>query len=272
MIGFFSMLLAMSSMLRLVSLSPAPTEDLFFIGAGPSVVGIDRYVVRPEAATHVQKVGSLGDANVEQIVGLRPSSVIYQDTNTALPLIGSLKRAGLNVVRVPGQSLNDDWSTIQTMGVISHREAVANALVDRLKKHIDRLSAHVAKEKRLRVLVVLWANPIWSVAQGSFADELLTKANLVNVVHSAPKAWPMLTPEIVATLNPDVIIVADSASLPTNVAPWTLMSAVQHKHIAVLHERLDCGPYIDRLFDDLVKAVGPYRQPTTPLRRDMNHR
>ena len=86
--------------LRLISLSPAATEDLFAIGAGPHVVAVDSFVRRPPAALQRARVGGVGDADIESIVALRPSAVVYQEIDT--PAIAALRKTGVSVMRVPG--------------------------------------------------------------------------------------------------------------------------------------------------------------------------
>jgi ABC-type hemin transport system, periplasmic component len=44
---------------RVVSLSPLITENIFLLGAGNSLVGNTIYCQRPEAAQHIEKVGSV---------------------------------------------------------------------------------------------------------------------------------------------------------------------------------------------------------------------
>ena len=51
--------LAVATAVRVVSLSPALTEDLFAIGAGPEIVGVDAYSDRPAAARALPRVGSM---------------------------------------------------------------------------------------------------------------------------------------------------------------------------------------------------------------------
>jgi ABC-type Fe3+-hydroxamate transport system substrate-binding protein len=245
--------------MRLVSVSPAVTADLFAIGAGPQVVAIDAYAKRPKQIAGLPRIGGVYDVNVEGVLGKRPTLVAYQELDT--PAIESMRSTGVRVVRVPGLSLADDWTAIRTLGELTDHQSAADALVAHLQARLDRSSARVAPKRKLRVLLLLWPDPIWSVARGSFVDDLLARANLVNVMHDAPRPWPMLSPEIIARSNPDLIIVDDNEhfSLPVDRMPWKLLAAVREHRVAHLHEKLDCGPYIADLFDDIIRAVAPYR-------------
>jgi iron complex transport system substrate-binding protein len=245
--------------MRIVSVSPAATEDLFAIGAGPKVVAIDAYVKRPRAIAGLPRIGGVYDVNIEGVLGQRPSLVVYQELDT--PAIESMRETGVRVVRLPGKSLADDWTAIHMLGDLTGRKQVANTLMAHLQTRFNHDAARVASKRKLRVLLLLWPNPIWSAARGSFVDDLLTRANLVNVLHDTPRAWAMVSAETVAITNPDVVLVDSNEhfTLPVDRMPWKLLMAVRMHRIAYLHEKLDCGPYIDDLFEDILRATEPYR-------------
>lgn len=255
----FTVVAAALAAMRIVSVSPAVTEDLFAIGAGPNVVAIDAYSHRPKQIAALPRIGGVYNVNIEAVLGKYPTLLVYQELGT--PAIESLRSIDARVVRVPGLSLSDDWAAIRTLGELTKRRSEAQSLVARVQARMRRSSARVASKRRLRVLLLLWPQPIWSAARGSFADDILARANLVNVMHDVPRAWPMLSPETIAQTNPDVILVDDNEhfTLPTDSAPWSLLAAVRHGRIAHLHEKLDCGPYIGDLLDDVIRAVEAYR-------------
>jgi iron complex transport system substrate-binding protein len=245
---------------RIVSLSPGVTDDLFAIGAGGELVAIDSFVRRPKEVAGLPRIGGVYDVNIEGVLSKQPTLVAYQELDT--PAIVSLRRTDLRVERLPGRSLADDWTAIRTLGRLTDHRSQASRVIARLRAHIRHSSAGVAAKRRLRVMLLLWPQPIWSVARGSFADELLTRANLVNVLHDSPRPWPMLSPETIAQTNPDVLIVDDNEhfQLPADQAPWSLLAAVRSRRIVHLHERLEDGPYIADLLDDIIRAVAPYRR------------
>jgi iron complex transport system substrate-binding protein len=245
---------------RIVSLSPATTEDLFELGAAPQVVGIDQFAERPAQIKGYPRFGGTYSANAELVMAAEPSLVIYQRPDT--PAIAALRRTNLDVVGLPGQTLRDDWTTIETVGKLTGRELQAHALVRRLRGHIADRARGLSRQRRLRVLLTLGDFPVFSVASGSFPDDLLRLANLENVAENAGTPWPQLSPEFVAESNPDVIIVADDQGilLSPQRPPWDFMDAAKARRIVHIREDLDCGPYIDRLFDAIVDAVAPYRR------------
>jgi ABC-type Fe3+-hydroxamate transport system substrate-binding protein len=255
MIGLIALLAATS---RIVSLSPATTEDLLEIGASSQVVAIDEYVKRPHQVKRMPRLGGIFDANAELVLAEQPTLVVFQEPDT--PAMAALRRTRLDVVGLPGESLQDDWRTILRVGQLTGRERQANALVSRLKGNIDRRAHQAAHQRRLRVLLLLGDQPIFSVARGSFVDDLLQLANLQNVAQDAGTPWPQLSPEFAAKSNPDVLIVDDNeGTLSVDRPPWSFMPAAIEHRIVHVRQQLDCGPYIDQLFNAILAAVAPYR-------------
>lgn len=248
--------------MRIVSLSPAVTEDMFAIGAGPSVVAIDAYAKRPRRIAGLPRIGGVYNVDIEGVLAQRPTLVAYQELDT--PAIESLRETGVRVARVPGKTLADDWTAIRMLGDLTGETQAADALTTHLQTRLNQDAASVASKRKLRVLLLLWPNPIWSAARGSFVDDLLTRANLVNVLHDTPRAWALVSAETVAMTKPDVILVDSNEhfTVPIDRMPWKLLAAAHAHRIAYLHEKLDCGPYIDDLFEDILRAVAPYRRST----------
>ncbi len=82
--------------MRIVSLSPLLTENVFLLGAGERMVGNTSYCTKPEAAKAVAKVGSVMELSIERIIGLRPDLVLA--INLSPPQqVAQLERLGLRV-------------------------------------------------------------------------------------------------------------------------------------------------------------------------------
>lgn len=251
----------LAAAMRIVSLSPATTEELLELGADRHVVAIDAFSERPARIKRFPRLGGIFDANAELVLAAQPSLVLYQAEEFDTLATAALRRARLNVVGLPGQRLEDAWRGIERVGQLTGRERQAKALVARLQAHIAQRARSVEHKRRLRVLVVSWDQPIASVAHGSFVDDLLERANLENVAKNAGTPWPSLSPEYVAKTNPDVVIVntTEGFSLDRQRLPWNLLDAAKNRKIALVAPRFECGPYIDELFDAIVRSVAPFR-------------
>lgn len=63
---------------RIVSLSPAATENLFAIGAGKWVVGVTAADTFPPEVTKLPKVGDFGTPRYETLRALQPDLIIAE--------------------------------------------------------------------------------------------------------------------------------------------------------------------------------------------------
>jgi len=68
---------------RIVSLAPSITEDLFALGVGNKVVGVDSYSDYPPAALNITEVGGFSTPSVEKIVG-KPDVVFASNESTSV--------------------------------------------------------------------------------------------------------------------------------------------------------------------------------------------
>lgn len=246
--------------LRIVSLAPAVTEDLFAIGAGPQVVGVDAYSRQPPAARHLPRVGTLQTANVERILALHPDLVVGIPYEAAQ--LRQLSRAGLRVESLRVDSLADDLHGILTLGRLTGRLAPAQALVRRLRQELTAWAARAARKPTLRAFVVISTSPIYTAGHGSYINDLLRLANVRNVAEDLRAAWPSYSAERLLVDQPDVLVLPAAMPIP-QTPPWAQLDAVKQGRIVRLddEEFLHPGPHVARALASLVMQLDRYRRP-----------
>ena len=104
--------------LRIVSLSPIQTKNVFLLDAGSQLVGNTTYCTKPEAARSIEKVGSVMEINIEKIAGLRPDLILA--SNLTLTIAGgAVEQTRITCQNVPPsllvsrdlRSVFDTWQT-----------------------------------------------------------------------------------------------------------------------------------------------------------------
>lgn len=246
---------------RVVSLAPALTEDLFAIGAGEAVVGVDAYSNRPPAALRLPRVGSLRTVNSEAIAGLDPDLIVgipYQ-----APSLRDLARVGVRTQTLPVDTLADDFAAIATLGRLTGHVGEAAALVAKMHRRLDA-AAHAARSLRApSALAVIGVTPIYTAGHGSFIDDLFAVAHIRNVAGSVHAAFPAMSAETIEAADPDVLIVPRGTVLPDQ-PPWSRLRAVRERRIVTLDEDdfLRPGPRVADVVDALVRGVARYRART----------
>ncbi|MFO0943783.1 MAG: helical backbone metal receptor, partial [Pirellulales bacterium] len=249
-----------SSPKRVVSLSPATTELVFALGAGDLLMGATEYCNFPEQAKKIDRVGSgpVGTVSIESIVAKSPDLVLCK-FDTHQPLIDSLERLNIKVIALGPESLVELCEEANWLGELLDRKQQANELIGALKARAKQLQDKVARlnaPQKTKVFYQVWADPLMSVANGSFIDELLGLAGLENIAHDVKGRYPQVSPELVVQRNPDVILVPSPPSKPIDVnsildrTGWQDVSAIQNKRVYLIDSDIisRCGP---RMLDAL---------------------
>ena len=237
---------------RIVTLAPTLTEDVFAVGAGAMLVGVDAYSNRPVAAKKIERVGAFTEVDTERIVALHPDIVL--GVSSQEPELIDVQRAGVATKTIDVDSLADDFHAIETIGALVGREPQAVAKVNAIRKRLDAARRRAAKDPPLRALVLIDSNPIYVAGGSSYLADLLTIAHLTNIAGTLHQAWPRYSAETLLAAQPDVIIMSTTAVLPPG-SPWNQLSAIRRNRIIRIDDDLLVrpGPEVADLADTLIR-------------------
>lgn len=191
---------------RIVSLAPALTEILFFVGAGPRVVGVTDYCDFPPEAARLPKVGGYLNPSVEAVLALEPDLVLVNPGPGNREAAFALSRAGVRVEVVPAETLEETYRAIETVGAICGEPERGRELSKGVRKRIETVSERVRSLKPVRTLFCVQVDPIVAAGRGTLPGELLELAGGENVIRSG--RYPRLGIESVISLEPEVILQA----------------------------------------------------------------
>ena len=254
----FAFALLAAAATRIVSLAPSLTEDLFAIGAGPRVVGVDAFSDRPARARALPRVGTLNTVNAEAIVALRPDLVVGITYEAAQ--LNDVARAGVRTLTLRVDDLAGDFAAIAQLGRETGRASQAQALIAQMRARLARDAHRAALRRPLRAFVAIGRDPIVTAGAGSYVDDLLRAANLANVARAAQTPWPEFSAERLLAAQPDLIIVPASAT-PFTGEPWARLRAVRAGHIVRVpdDDLLRPGPRVPDAVEALVTQAARWR-------------
>jgi iron complex transport system substrate-binding protein len=257
--------------LRVISLAPNLTEDLYAIGAGPQVVAVDAYSDRPAAAKALPHVGALRTVNVESMLALHPDLVIGIPYQT--PALLQLSRFGIKTDTEKTDTLADDFTAIERLGKLTGHEREASQLLGSLRKRLAAVASATADLPRSRVFVLVSVQPIYTAGAGSYIDDLLHYAHVTNVTGDLHVPFPNVSAEVIQRDDPDVIITTPGTQIPADVPPWSRLRAVREHRIVRLSEAdlFRAGPHVADVLEALVRAIAPYRSARTSERPGAVH-
>lgn len=211
---------------RIVTLLPSHTETLFALGVGSRVIGVDDYSDYPSDVLRLPKVGGMYDPRVESVLGLSPDLVLTSDTS---PATTTLERAGLAVWSGSPATLDDVYRVARICGDLAGRPEEAATLVRRIRDDVERETRRAAALPRVRVYYELDATP-YAVGPDSFVGALLSRAGGDNVVPRGIGEFPKVSPEVVATADPEVVLGVELDALARRPG-WDHTTAVRSRRV-----------------------------------------
>jgi iron complex transport system substrate-binding protein len=148
---------------RIVCLTEETTETLYLLGADELIVGISGFTVRPKEARKTKpKVSTYLDANIEQILALKPD-VVLAWSDLQADICANLMRAGVEVVGFNHRSVEGILSMILRLGALVGKHNEAERLVQTLNKRLQNAVLRGEQRKRKpRVYFEEWYDPLIS--------------------------------------------------------------------------------------------------------------
>jgi iron complex transport system substrate-binding protein len=253
---------------KIISLSPSNTEMLFAVGAGKQVIGRDEFSDYPEEAKTLPSVGgSMGKINLEQVAALQPDLVLAAQINTP-EQVKALDDLNLTVYYLPNpKNIDELYTVLSTVGQLTGHEQETQSLVDSLKNRVTAVLALPKPDTNINVYYELdgsdAAKP-WTPGKGSYIDDLLTMAGGKNIGSEAGEGWVQMSQEAIIALNPQVILLGDSAygitpELVSQRTGWDIIDAVQNNRVYPFDDNLVSRPG-PRLVDGLERLAELIRQ------------
>jgi iron complex transport system substrate-binding protein len=191
---------------RLVALAPDVTEVAYAVGAGDLVIAAPATADFPPAARRLPHVEP-GD--VESVLAAAPDLVLATTAGNDPRVIARLRQLHVAVCTLDVTSLARLTEAAVLVGELTGRQDQARALVAGLSARIDAASRRAAPLARRRALYVVWWEPLIVAAPGTFHDDLLRAAGLVNLAPAAAGRYPRVDPEILLDPALELVVAPD---------------------------------------------------------------
>jgi iron complex transport system substrate-binding protein len=228
---------------KIVSLSPTSTEDLFAIGAGPQVKAVDDQSTFPKSAPLTKLSGFT--PNVEAIAKYKPDLVIISNDNGG-KLAKRLKALKIPVLLEPAAvKLADVYTQINQLGVATGHAPKAKAVVAKMKTRIAAIVATVPKRSTPLTYYHELSPDLYSATSTTFIGQiygLLGLKNIADAADGAGSGYPQLNAEYLIASNPDFIFLADTKCCAQDLASvaarpgWANINAVKNGGVVNLDD------------------------------------
>ena len=243
-IGFASLAFAMPP--RIVSTAVTADEILHaLMGDSPRLVALSALATDKlhSNISHLAHLpATLKATSVEHVVSLRPDLIVYSTFNRP-EFVNLAQHLGIDtIVLKKATQLEHVLSNITQLGRKVGAEARAQAMVKELRQQLAGIAA-VRPKKPPRVLNYFADNTV--MGRGTLFDALITQAGGSNLAAQQKiKGFRMLSAEILATLQPDFIVIPTGIYQPQAViarlsqtSGWKHMRAVKQRKFILIPSR-----------------------------------
>jgi iron complex transport system substrate-binding protein len=184
---------------RVVSLSPAITDIVSFLGEGKRLVGVTVFC-KGKVCRGKERVGGIVNPNVEKIYSLKPNLVL-STTLTPKRELELIKRLGIEVKTFRLVSLKDLRKAVDGISQIFGREKEGETLISKLERESKRFLSCLKGKK---VVVIVSNRPFYAAGRNSYLGELLSFAGALTFPNGS---FLPVSAEGIESLKPDLIIV-----------------------------------------------------------------
>ncbi len=152
------------------------------------------------------------DYNIESAIALKPQ-VVFVYASSDKDLIEQFENVGIKAVAVKGETIEESYEAIRLIAKVMGCEDRGEAYINECQKMlqiVDKRVGDVPDEQKPRVM---FAGPksVYTVSTGEMLDTaLIEMAGAVSVSKDLKGYWTEVSPEQVATWNPDVIVLGSS--------------------------------------------------------------
>ena len=266
-----------SEIQRIVSLSPNLTEIVFALELGNKVVGVSNNCDWPAEAKTKPKMGTFWQPNTEAIIAAKPDLVVCESFLQQKEVAETLKRAGLRVVSLRAESIEELFNAIIQIGSATGCLDKAEPLAAKIKSELGQIRAKASSAKKVKVLWAVQTEPMRVVGVKTFVNEIIDLAGGQNVIAPTGDQYPSVGTETILTSGAEVII--QSAMGTEDITKqqetaekfWSRyanLPAVKNKRIYVIDPDtvLRLGPRLPQGVQTVARLLHPelFEQPKEP--------
>jgi iron complex transport system substrate-binding protein len=214
---------------RILTMLPSLTESAWVLGAGPRLVGVDRFSNWPPEIAGLPRLGGLEDAQIEAIAMLRPDVVL---ASVSARTLDKLEALGLRVLRFRSETHADARRTLELIATLLGTPERAAVEWARIQRELDDAAVRVPPSLRGRSVYFEIGGGPYAAGTGSFIGETLARLGLANIVPAKLGPFPKLNPEFVVRARPYLImgLQGEQAMLP-NRPGWGSLAAVRERRL-----------------------------------------
>ena len=196
---------------RIVSLTPASTEELFALGEGSQLVGDTDSDDYPAAAKSLPHVATYQGVIMEKLVAAQPDLVIAGGDGFTHPAdVAHMRSLGIPVVVIYAATVPAVLADLRLVGEAAGQLPAATAMTEAMQTRMDAIAALAkAEPTHPSVFYEIGVGPdIYAPAQDSFVADMVSLAGGTPITTGDPNSYTIALEKLVVA-DPQVIVLGD---------------------------------------------------------------
>ena len=196
---------------RIVSLTPASTEELFALGEGSQLVGDTDSDDYPAAAKSLPHVATYQGVIMEKLVAAQPDLVIAGGDGFTHPAdVAHMRSLGIPVVVIYAATVPAVLADLRLVGEAAGQLPAATAMTEAMQTRMDAIAALAkAEPTHPSVFYEIGVGPdIYAPAQDSFIADMVSLAGGAPITTGDPNSFTIALEKLVVA-DPQVIVLGD---------------------------------------------------------------
>jgi iron complex transport system substrate-binding protein len=246
---------------RIISLAPSLTEMVYAAGAGDRLVGVTTFCNYPPEAAAIEKVSDTQTPNIERIIALRPDVVLVTTASQLEAFASTLGERRIAVYVSNAETADAIFSEIEQLGRLFGTDSQARGRAAELRDRFRVAAEEVSDAPRPRVFLQISNEPLFTIGRASFLTDVIEKAGGTSVTREVETAYPKLSKETAAAMDPDVILLSDSEDNSGPNAVFAHSKAVRDGKVYQVNADLISrpGPRIVEALELIARVLHPER-------------
>lgn len=258
---------------RIVSMAPSITETLYALGLGDRVVGVTSDCRYPPEVTEKTWIGGCYDPNFEAILALKPDLVILSEEHEQA--LSAFEKLEVETLVVSHKTIEGVIESFRSIGRVCGKGPEGRRMAYDYENRLGRIHDKTRLLARPRVLLALnravgrgYLDDVCIAGADHYLNRIIELAGGENACQEAGDRYPIVSPEGIVCLNPDVIVdlapkrLLNGSDGQALVADWSELEqvgAVKNGRVVVFdqdHAIVPGSQFID-LVEDLSRAIHP---------------
>jgi iron complex transport system substrate-binding protein len=254
---------------RIISLAPNVTEILFSLGLGDHIVGVTSFCDYPPEAKSKTKIGGMSNPSLEAVLTLQPDIVVMTTDGNPKEFEERLRSLNLKTVVVTARRLAELPQGIRDLGTALNVKDRADSLAMTIENKItkltmDKKSSLVTRPPSLKVLFIVWPEPLIVAGPLTAMDDAITVLGHQNIASGTKSEYPKYSLEEVIRQAPDVIIIGKASGMDMEAVSKGILQklasvpAVKTGRVCYIGDNLyRLGPRVVKGVEELAECLHP---------------